>query len=356
MRSITFLMPGSGRNPAGGYKVVYEYANRFVEVGYEVHIVYSATLGFKSLPFKDKIRAILRYIYWAIIGFGGRSWFGLNPRIKEHLRFSLNYANVPKTDFYVATAVQTSYYGVAYPIDDSKKLYLIQDFENWGVSEEYVYQSYRLGLKNIVISNWLAKKVEYAGAKCSLIKNGFDFDYFNLKQPIESRSQYVISMLYNSSERKGCKYGVEALYIVKAKYPQLEAIFFGTPRRPDNLPQWIEYYRCPDKETHNYVYNKSSIYLAPSLQEGWGLTVGEAMICGNAIVCTDTLGFQEMVTNGKEGLIVPSKNALALAEAMKKLIENPDRRIMMAQNAVKTISDFTWESSFKLFESLLTDC
>ena len=60
------------------------------------------------------------------------------------------------------------------------------------------------------------------------------------------------------------------------------------------MPGWMEYYRQPDHDTHNRIYNSSSIYLASSLQEGWGLTVGEAMIYGNAIVCTDTLGFQEV--------------------------------------------------------------
>jgi len=215
-------MPGSGRNPSGGYKVVYEYANRLVKDGYEVHIVYPISLGFKSLPYKGKIRAILRYIYRATIGCGGRSWFSLDSHIKEHLRFSLNYTNVPKTDFYVATAVTTSYYVAAYPIDGSKKLYLIQGFENWVVSEDYVYQSYRLGLKNIVISNWLAKKVEYAGARCTLIKNGFDFDYFKLTVPVEERNNCSVSMLYHTQARKGCKYGLEALKRVRAQYPQLK--------------------------------------------------------------------------------------------------------------------------------------
>lgn len=44
------------------------------------------------------------------------------------------------------------------------------------------------------------------------------------------------------------------------------------------MPGWIEYYRQPDRDTHNRIYNSSSIYLASSLQKGWGLTVGEAMI------------------------------------------------------------------------------
>lgn len=36
------------------------------------------------------------------------------------------------------------------------------------------------------------------------------------------------------------------------------------------MPGWMEYYRQPDHDTHNRIYNSSSIYLASSLQEAWG--------------------------------------------------------------------------------------
>ncbi len=160
MKSITFLMPGIGRNPVGGFNVVYEYANRLSDDGFEVHIVYPVSINFKRSSPRNKIKAVLRYPYWTLRGYRCKAWFRLNPQIKEHLTVSLNYNNVPKTDYYVATAIHTSYYLANYPVEDRKKLYLIQGFENWGVSDDYVYNSYKLGLKNIVISNWLADRVK----------------------------------------------------------------------------------------------------------------------------------------------------------------------------------------------------
>lgn len=38
MKSIVFIMPGSGRKPIGGYKVVFEYANRIAALGNEVTV------------------------------------------------------------------------------------------------------------------------------------------------------------------------------------------------------------------------------------------------------------------------------------------------------------------------------
>lgn len=353
--SICFLMPAPCLTPTGGFKVVYEYANRLACDGYEVHIVYPSTPDFKNISLKLKGRAILKFFYRQFLRMIFKSWFNIDYRIKKHYTLSLNYNNVTKTDYYVATGVHTAYSLKDYDINLNRCIYLIQDFENWGVSEEYVYNSYQFGFKNVVISNWLAEKVKDAKASFILIKNGFDFEYFKLNIPIESKNKISVSMLYHDSERKGCAYGLKALSIVKEKYPDLKAVFFGTDLRPKNLPEWIEYYQCPDKETHNKIYNESAIYLAPSLQEGWGLTVGEAMICGAAIVCTDTLGFQEMVENDKTALISPIRDSQSLADNIISLIENDDLRIKIAKEGNQAIQKFSWNSSYQQFKSLLNE-
>lgn len=352
-KSITFLMPSIGVKPVGGFKVVFEYANRLANDGFDVHIAYSASLYFKTLSLRKKFRRIIAYFYWLIIGYSGKKWFKLEPSIKHHFVFSLNERHVPKTDLYVATAVQTADYLKSYNLDINNKFYLIQDFENWGVSDKFVYDTYRFGLKNIVISKWLEKKVTDSGAKCTLIPNGFDFNYFTYNIPIEQKEQFKVSMLYHNDKRKGCKYGIEALKLVKSKYPQLKAMFFGTPKRPIDLPDWIEYFQMPDRDTHNRIYNECAINLAPSLQEGWGLTVGEAMMCGEAIVCTDTLGFQEMVVDGENGFIVPSHSAESLAEKLELLLSNNELRQKIAQKALDDIQKFRWENSYRKFKELL---
>lgn len=353
-RSISFLFYGTPSRPVGGVKVALEYANHLARRGYDVYLVYSLTLNPGGVPLMSRLKNLLRYFRRKLFRISARSWFNLDPAVTEHTVLSLRQRNVPRTDYYVATAMQTSRFLKYFDVPDGRRLYLIQDFENWGASDQEVLDTYRYGFKNIAISTWLKAKVEQTGADCTLIRNGFDFDYFRLTIPVDSRSPYAVSMLFHDELRKGCKYGIEALALVRSKYPQLKVLFFGYPERPADLPEWIEYYQCPDRETHNRIYNTSSIYLAPSLQEGWGLPVGEAMICGNAIVCTDTLGFQEMVTDGHEGLIVPTHDSRALADAMIRLIENPELRLRMAHASVQTISRFNWEESFHKFESLLT--
>lgn len=353
-KSITFLMPSrASKGPSGGFKIVYEYANRLANDGFSVHIIYPVVLNFKQLPLKLKLRAILRYFIWRVEGVSCSSWFKLHSLIKEHMSWSLDQRFVPESDYYVATAVKTAYYLADYKMGKRKCLYLIQGYEAWGVSEDFVNNSYRLGLQNIVISDWLKEKVELTGSVCKVIKNAFDFKYFNLYIPIQSSKRCSISMLYHSDKRKGCDYGIKAIEMIHRKFPKIKFVLFGRPKRPSDLPSWIIYYQCPDKDSHNKIYNESLIYLAPSLQEGWGLTVGEAMICGAAVVCTDTLGFREMVQNGSNGIMVPSADSTALADAVIDLINNSVKRITIASTGNVDIKKYDWEKSFRLFKSML---
>lgn len=353
-KSIVILLPGrGGAGPQGGYKVAYEYANRLVADGYDVTVVYPAISMLAKTNLKTRLKAIPKALYNLPRSVSCRSWFNLDPRVKEKLTFTLRERFVPRSDFYIATSISTAIYLHRYNISSDRKLYLIQGFENWAVSDKVVYESYRYGFKNIVISDWLAKEVAKTGANYTVIKNGFDFDYFKLTVPIERKNPYCISMLYHKNKLKGCSYGIEALTIVKQRYPQLKALFFGVPERPANLPEWIEYYRTPDCETHNRIYNESAIYLAPSLQEGWGLTVGEALICGAAVVCTEAKGFKEMVTDGETALICPVSNSRALADSIIRLIDNPSLRISMARKGNAAISQFTWDASYDKLKHLL---
>lgn len=69
-----------------------------------------------------------------------------------------------------------------------------------------------------------------------------------------------------------------------------------------------------------------SVYVLPSYREGTPRTVLEAMAMGRPVITTDVPGCRETVTEGENGYLVPPMNAEALAEAMLRMILNPDLR------------------------------
>lgn len=82
----------------------------------------------------------------------------------------------------------------------------------------------------------------------------------------------------------------------------------------DNMPQ---------------VIAQAHIVCLPSYREGVPKVLIEAAACGRPIVTTDVPGCREIVRQGENGLLVPVRDAGALAEALHKLIEDPDLRLRM---------------------------
>lgn len=359
VRQVVFLLPSGSNKPAGGYKVVYEYANRLVADGYDVTIVYPA-YGFKfgqsrAVAFLRRCKALLRFLYWGVSKkYSCRSWFDLDRRVKERWTWSLA-CRLPDGESYVATAIQTSTYLHQHrEIADEKKFYLIQGFEAWnGTTAQQVIMTYHYPLKKIVVARWLERIVHDSGEKCTLIFNGFDFNYFQYTFPASRRDKYTVCMLYHLMEAKGCADGFRALDIVKAKYPDLRVNIFGVPPRPDGLPEWYHYIQRPDRETHNRLYNESAIFIGTSWSEGWGLTVGEAMICGCAVACTDNAGYLEMASDGETALVSPVKDADALAANIIRLIEDDSLRFRIAEAGNRNIRRFTWDKAYEKLKQAL---
>ena len=288
-----------------------------------------------------------------IKGYGCRGWFKLNKRVKEHLTLSLNYRHVPKSDIYICTSPYTAMYVKDYPIE--KKYYFIQGYENWGaVTDEKLRETYHYPLKKIVISRWLQEIIENEEKeKCTLIYNGFNFNDFREEIKISDKDKHCVTMLYHTIELKGAKYGLEALEIVKKQIPQLRANLFGTPSAPPSLPEWITYYQLPSKEKLNEIYNNGAIFIGTSNIEGWGLPIGEAMICGAAVACTNNKGYLEMAKDGETALVSPIKDAQALANNIIRLIKDDELRHRIARSGNEFIKQFNWESSYKKLKETL---
>ncbi len=206
-------------------------------------------------------------------------------------------------------------------------------------------------MKKIVIGQWLKDIADGYGEKSVLIENGFDFEAFPLINSIEDRDKLSIIMLYHESEWKGSKVGFEALKEVKKQYSQIQVVFFGTPEKPYALPEWITYYQFPMELFK--LYNAASIYLGTSFYEGFGLTIGEAMQCGCAVVCTANDGYKIMAKHETTALISPIGDADGLAKNIIRLIENDSLRITIASNGYSNIRNFTWDNAYSKLKKLI---
>lgn len=350
---MTFLFPSPCGKPAGGYKVIFEYANRLASDGYKVNIVYAGTVNWQIKTLRFKITAIFRFFQRKITGFSS-NWFAFHPNVKEELPFSLSEYLVPTSDIYVCTTPLTAKCLNEYKNEKSQRFYFIQGYENWGgVSDEQLFETYRYKLKKIAVSNWLKEIVNRQEEECELVPNGFDFSLFNCINSIGERNPYKVAMVYSPISCKGFKYGYEALIEAHNIIPQITVEMFGTDIPDFNLPDWIKFVHCPSIERIKEIYNNASIFVASSIQEGWGLTVGEAMICGAAIVCSDNKGYLEMAENEVTALVSPVCESVSLANNILRLVRDNDLRINIAEAGRKKMKQFSIEASYQRFKEAL---
>lgn len=86
-------------------------------------------------------------------------------------------------------------------------------------------------------------------------------------------------------------------------------------------------------------YAASDCFVFPSYREGFPNTVMEAGAMGLPSVVTDINGSREIIRDGENGVIVPSKDVDALFGAMLMIVRDKDKRVRMAGNARKMIAD-----------------
>jgi sugar transferase (PEP-CTERM/EpsH1 system associated) len=108
-----------------------------------------------------------------------------------------------------------------------------------------------------------------------------------------------------------------------------------------------------DRDDIAQLMQAMDVFLLPSLGEGISNTVLEAMATKLPVVATDVGGNPELVEPGVTGYLVPVQDHGALCSAMIDLIESPELRVRMGQNARKRIADtFDWDVTVGEYLSL----
>lgn len=151
-----------------------------------------------------------------------------------------------------------------------------------------------------------------------------------------------IPELVNAFSRLNKELPDTRLLLVGREEPQLDPLDSSTLKEISDNPA-IEAIR--QKSDVRPWLLASDIFILPSHREGFPNVVIEAGAMGLPSIVTDINGSREIIHNGENGLIVPSKNADALYEAMKQLAETPEDIRAMAANARPMIAS-RFEQSF----------
>ena len=187
-------------------------------------------------------------------------------------------------------------------------------------------------------------------AGISLVHNGIDTEVFRPLPGVERNPLRLMATCSADAPLKGLRYLLKAFAILLRSEPHLELLLVGKPKpggqteklvRRLGIGDRIQFVSGISTEQMVQYYAEASIAVVPSVYEGFGLPAGEAMACGVPVVSTDGGALPEVV--GEAGVIVPKKDAEALAEAIAGLLRDPGRREELSARGRQRIEDlFCW--------------
>jgi len=345
---INIILPFPATKPVGGVKIMYEYANRLSQLGHRVSIFHSIKRPFK----KNKTLLWFKKFQYFIRGVSRPKWFALNREVSSVIVPEISDRYINDGDILFSTWWQMAYAINNLSHSKGKKFNLIQGYENWQGQTEKLHQSYLLPIHHIVIATYLQDLVyKITGQQPQLIPIAIDEKKFYQMILPEVRNPKHIMMLYSEQSLKGSEYGLEALTRLGKNYPDLKVTLFGVDKKPANLPSQFTYHQRPDNL--NELYNQASIFISPSLTEGWALPPAEAMACGCALVCSDIGGHSDYAKNNETALLFETKNSEEIYKKIELLLDNDSERIRISKSGNKLIqSNFNWENSIKSLEQL----
>ncbi|NLW32987.1 MAG: glycosyltransferase family 4 protein [Fibrobacter sp.] len=351
---INFILPFIVKT--GGIIVVLEYYRKLNALGHDVEIYYPLVPYWNLMPPKLKSSRKIKIFITLLVRNVFRKKKNLITWHFEHVPVKpvpiINKFFIKNADVTVATTWITAFNVAKLPLRKGRKFYFIQDYENWFDNTNLINKSYELPLKLITISPWLSElmKNKFNREITGEIVNGIRLDKFIPPEKKEIKNS--ILMLYHEQELKGSKDGISALNMISKEYSDIEVTLFGIYQRPEYLDSGFNYIQNPPVEKLISLYQKATIFIFPSHQEGWGLPPMEAMACGCAVVATN-VGCIRSVNNGKNVLIVNSNDPVSIYNALKKLLEYSLLRDQIAKEGYKTVQDYTWEKAALKMERIL---
>lgn len=123
-----------------------------------------------------------------------------------------------------------------------------------------------------------------------------------------------------------------------------------------NLEPIITLIGKPNKATLLQLYNAADALLAPSLYEGFGLTILESMACGTPVISANRSSLPEVA--GDAAILVDPLDVEAIVEAVCRLQQDSTYQITLKQRGLERVKQFSWEKSAmrtaQIYEKLMT--
>ncbi len=223
------------------------------------------------------------------------------------------------------------------------------DFDDWAAGhEERLDEEIRQADAVLVGSTFAADSFVAQGvprAKMRMIPYGVDLQTFTPGAAPSSSTAFKVIYAGQLTQRKGISYLLRGYRKFARHDSQLTLVgsVVGSDRPLQPYRDFIQHITHQTRPVLAAMYRASDVFVLPTLVEGMGLVVLEAMACGLPVIVTAN-GPGDIVRDGIDGFIIPERDEDALCDRLERLYRQRDLRIEMGRQAARRAQEFGWSA------------
>jgi glycosyltransferase involved in cell wall biosynthesis len=168
-----------------------------------------------------------------------------------------------------------------------------------------------------------------------------------LRQKYGICEPFVLLASARNWRTKNLETGLRVLQAVRATGAKFQTVVYGSPegidacKADESVPsaemKCVGYIAADDLAT---LYRHASVFLFPSLYEGFGLPVLEAMACGCAVIASNAGALAEVAGSGAQ--VFDPHNVRGMVDAVRELLRDSAQHTRWREAALRRSADFSW--------------
>jgi glycosyltransferase involved in cell wall biosynthesis len=182
-------------------------------------------------------------------------------------------------------------------------------------------------------------------SKLWVVPYGVDLNTFSRRRAHRSDDEFRIVFAGQLIQRKGVSYLLRAYEKFRQADTRLTLIGSYVAGDEPFRPYQGDFQHIPHltRPALAEAYNNSDVFVFPTLLEGMGLVVLEAMACGLPVIVTAN-GPGDIVRDGIDGYVVDARDIDAIVDRLRRLYADPEARRKMGENARQRAMEFGWDA------------